>query len=260
MALQTNLNNKDKTTIALVLFAALIFVISWFLIKPTLSSIMTTEDKIEQAEITQKEYKNKIMYLTSAESLYENAVNDLNSSTVDFYDVMDSSEIDRMVTSYVLKSGLFSESLNINMPNGSVEERPYAYSKIANTQTSSVSDTSDNAAGETDTLLVPYDNARRKATSTSSSGVQSVGLSLSVTGTPAACQAFIDDICTKPAVRITGFTWEKLDLVAKYNEQTGSYDYVDSGKIRLRIDLNLYMADVADYQAAVTYAVAGEDV
>ena len=259
MALQTNLNDKDKKTIALVLFAALIFVIAWFLIRPTISSIMNTEDKIEQAELTQTEYRNKIMYLSSAESLYGKTVNDLNESTADFYEVMDSSEIDRMVTSYVLKSGLFAESLNISMPHGSVEEHPYAYSKITSNHTSSIADTSSGVAGGTDTLTTPYENARNNTTSTSSSGVQCVGLSLSVTGTPTTCQAFIDDICTKSAVRITGFSWEKLDPIERFNEKTGIYEYVDSGKIRLRIDLNLYMTDVADYQAAVTDAVAGAE-
>ena len=130
MALQTNLNEKDKKTIAVVLFAALIFAIVWFLIRPTVTSITTTSDKIEQAETTKTQYQNKIMYLSSSEALYEKAVTDLNESTADFYPVMDSSEIDRMVTSYVLNSGLFSESLSIKMPDGNVEERPYAYSKI----------------------------------------------------------------------------------------------------------------------------------
>ena len=84
MALQTNLNEKDKKTIAWVLFAALIFVIAWFLIRPTVSAIRTTDDKIEQAEITRTQYQNKIMYLTSAEALYGKAVTDLNDSTADF--------------------------------------------------------------------------------------------------------------------------------------------------------------------------------
>ena len=71
MALQTNLNKKDKITIAVVLFAALIFALIWFLIKPTVSSILTTSDKIEQAQLTQEQYKSKIMFLSSAETVYD---------------------------------------------------------------------------------------------------------------------------------------------------------------------------------------------
>ena len=247
MALQTNLNEKDKKTIAVVLFAALIFAIVWFLIRPTITSITTTSDKIEQAETTKTQYQNKIMYLSSSEALYEKAVTDLNESTADFYPVMDSSEIDRMVTSYVLQSGLFAESLNIKMPDGNVEERPYAYSKITSSHSTSSVTTNNNGA---ETLLAPYDSARNNTNSTSSSGVQCVGLSITMTGSQAACQAMIDDLCTKPAVRITGFSWEKLDPVERLNPTTGVYEYVDSGKVRLVLNVNLYMADFADYEVA----------
>ena len=256
MALQTNLNNKDKKTIAIVLFAALVFAIVWFLIRPTITTIANTEDKIEQAQLTQTQYQNKLLYLTSGEAIYAKAVTDLNESTADFYPVMDSSEIDKMVTSYVLQSGLFAESLKIKMPDGSVEERPYVYSKITNNTSSSAAATTSNDA---ETLMAPYDKARKQTTSTASSGVQCVELSLSMTGTKAACQAFIDDLCTKPSVRITGFTWEKLDMVERFNQTTGQYEYVDSGKVRLKITVNLYMADFVDYESAVADAVAGAE-
>ena len=243
MAIQTNLNNKDKKTIAIVLFAALVFAIAWFLIRPTVTSIMNTNEKIEEAELTQEEYRNKLIYLTSAEELYGKAVDDLNESTKDYYELMDSSEIDRMVTSYVLQTGLFAESLSIKMPDEAVEEKPYLYSTIAEENDSS---TVSSTAGA-DTLLTTYDNARRNASSTKSSGVQCAGISLTITGSKAACQALIDDLCTKPAVRITSFEWDKVDPVEQVDPVTGNVKLVDSGKVRLRIDVNLYMADVADY-------------
>ncbi len=244
MALQTNLNNKDKKTIALVLFAGLIFAIAWFLIRPTVTSIMNTNDRIEEAERTQEEYKNKLIYLTSAEELYGKAVDDLNETTKDYYEIMDSSEIDRMVTSYVLQTGLFAESLSIRMPGDAVDERPYLYSVISDSDDSF---TSDGSAAGADTLLSTYSNARIRATSTQSSGVQCAGISLTITGSKAACQALIDDLCTKPAVRITSFEWDKVDPVEQVDPVTGNVKLVDSGKVRLRIDVNLYMADVADY-------------
>ncbi len=264
MALQTNLSKKDKMTIAIVLFVALVFVVAWFLIRPSISSITTTEEKIKQAEQTQQLYKQKIISLSSGEAVYEKSVNDLNDSTVEFYQVMDSSEIDKMVTSYVLKSGLFSENLVINILDGSVKESPYTYSSLANTKpannssSDSSSDSSKNtntptpASGkntntQVDSLITPYNKARDNATNTSFSGVQCVKLTLVVTGSQATCQAFIDDICTKPAVRITGFEWQKVDLKEKINEETGEIEYVNSGIVRLKLDLNLYMADIADY-------------
>lgn len=258
MALQTNLSKKDKITIAVLLYAAVIFMIIWFLIKPAISSILTTNDNIRQAELKQSLYRNKIILLTSSEAIYNKSVDDLNTSTEDFYNTMDSSEIDRMVTSYVLKSGLFAENLTINMPAGSVKESPYVYSTESNKHTDysdADTDTADISSTDLDnveSLIIPYSNARSKANSTESSGVQCVALTLVVTGPRSVCQAFIDDICTKPAVRVTGFEWSKVDPIEYFDEATGRYEKKESGDVRLRISFNLYMADVADYSTAVT--------
>ena len=255
MALQTNLSKKDKMTIAILLFSAVVFMIIWFLIKPTITSIITTTDKIEQAEITQTQYKNKIIYLSSAEAIYGKTVEELNESTADYYEIMDSSEIDKKVTSYVLKAGLFSESLTINMPSDSVEESPYTYSDDANTTKSSSESSSKTSTGA-DTLLTPYSNARNNCSSTKSSGVKCVSLTLVVTGSRSKCQAFIDDICTKPAIRVTGFDWGKLEAIEVYNEETRRVELVTPTDVRLRININLYMADVADYSTAVAEPAA----
>lgn len=266
MAMQTNLSKKDKMTIAIVLFAALVFVSIWYLIRPNITSIMTISDKIEQAELTQNQYNNKLINLSSGEAIYEKTVSDFKESTAYLYPLMDSSEIDRMVTSYVLKSNLFSENLSIRMPTDSVEEKPYRYSSIKVRTDNSVvetpidtslsenetedvtSDTSSEAKTTTvDSLLTPYENTRYNCSSTKSSGVRCVSLTLVVTGTRKACQAMIDDLCTKDALRITGFEWSEVDYIEKVNPETGAVELVDSGKVRLKISINLYMADIADY-------------
>ena len=268
MALQTNLSKKDKATIAILLFAAVIFMMIWFLIRPAITTIRNTDEQIVQAELKQTKNKNKIMLLSSSDVLYEKTVKDFNSSTAVFYEIMDSSEIDRMVTSYVLKSGLFAEDLVINMPSGPVKESPYVYSSLndknkkstavaVNTSTASpTSATSSSTSTTVEGLTVPYDTAKNKCISTESSGIQCVGLKLVCTGTQSVCQAFIDDICTKPAIRVTGFTWSTVEQVEVYNEETGRYDYKDSGKVRLTITFNLYMTEITDYSTVTSEPAA----
>ena len=168
--------------------------------------------------------------------------------------MMDSSEIDRMVTSYVLNSGLFAENLSIAMPTEPVKEVPYSYSSLANSSSNRTSSTDSSTTSDSssstnvDSLMTPYTNAMDSANTTEASGVQCVGLRLVVTGSQSTCQAFIDDICTKPAVRITGFEWGNTTLIEKVDEETGIVTLVDSGKVRLTITLNLYMADFEDYE------------
>ena len=250
MALQTNLSKKDKMTIAILLFAAAVFMFIWFMIRPCISSIFTLNDKIEQAKITQDHNKEKIVYLSSGGVLYDKAVNDLNDSTKDYYEKMDSSEIDKMVTSYVLKSGLFAEDLIIRMPADSVNESPYIYSSVSggNSDSSYVSSDTDSLDSDSaDNLLNPYINSRNSSTSTKFSGVQCVGITLVVTGSRSTCQAFIDDICKKQSIRITGFKWEKVDYIEVFNQETGKLELHDPGVVRLQISINLYMAEIEDY-------------
>lgn len=252
MALQTNLSKKDKITIAILLFAAAVFMFIWFLIRPTISSIFTLNDKIEQAKITQDHNKEKIIYLSSGGAIYEKAVNDLNDSTKDYYEKMDSSEIDKMVTSYILKSGLFAEDLIIRMPVDSVDESPYSYSSLSKEKTTSSDSSQETAATDTDSadnLLNPYNNSRNNSTSTKFSGVQCVGITLVVTGSRSTCQAFIDDISKKQAVRITSFKWDKVDPIEFYNQETKQIELQDPGIERLQISMNLYMAEFEDYGA-----------
>ena len=253
MALQTNLNKKDKITIAVVLFAGIVFAIGWLLIRPAIMSVVALNDKIEQAELKKEDYQKKIMNLRSGEALYDKSVSDLEATTSDYYEIMDSAEIDRMVTSYVLRSGLFAENLTIDMPSGPVNEDPYVHSALAEEKPSSSTstDSSDKNAGN-DSLFIPYDKARSDVKTTQSSGVERVSLTLVVTGTRADCQAFIDDISSKPAVRVSGFEWDNnIKPVEKKNEITGEVEYVKPNTVRVRINIYLYMVDVADYRAVV---------
>lgn len=276
---ETNLNKKDKMTIAIVLFVGVMFCFCWYFIKPTVTEIRSLSDDIEQATLLQTQYRNKIINLSSAETIFDKVNDDLVDSTSDFYEVMTSSAIDRMATSYVLSFGLFPEDLVINIPSGAVEEIPYAYSEAAVVQANITAPTptpipvpttasigssaaTPNATGATgnttvlvDSLLTPYNAAMANATSTASSGVRYADLTLVMTGDEAACQALLDDLCTKPSVRITGFEWLFVDSVEVFNEETETIERVAPDYTRLSVSLRLYMADVADYGALVSEAI-----
>lgn len=278
---ETNLSAKDKITIAVVLFAGLMFVFVWYAIKPAVTSISSLNEDIEQASITQAQYKGKIMNLASAEAIFDSVTTDLYASTDDFYEVMTSSEIDRMMTSYVLSFGLFPEDLIITMPEGTIYEIPYNFSELGMTRltprradptpTPVEVDTSLSASDDTDetesnpantanssnveSLMVPYSQARDEAGSTEYSGVCAADVTLVISGDEWVCQALIDDLCTNPSVRITGFNWLEEVMVTQVDEESGTSTLVESGMVRLQVDLRLYMTDVTDYDEAVSAAV-----
>lgn len=277
--LETNLSNKDKITIAVVLFIGAVFAFSWYAIRPTVMSIRSLSDDIEQARIEEAQSRGKVMSLTSAEAVFDRVTTDLSDSTDDYYDVMSSSQLDRMATNYVLSFGLFPEDLYISVPGIPVEEIAYVHSQAALDQATitpaptpepdpvvsmpslgnatSNTDGTNNQAESTqvESLFVPYNQARDAATSTGNSGVYAADLTLVMTGPESACQALIDDLCSKHAIRITGFTWMDVDPVEQTNEETGEVQLVQPDYVRLQVNVRLYMADVADYASLVSDAV-----
>ncbi|MCR5616590.1 MAG: hypothetical protein K6F45_10545 [Saccharofermentans sp.] len=281
---ETNLNQKDKATIVGLLAFVGVFMFVWFGIRPAINDIKSLNDDIDHAQTIEAQYRNKIINLASAEAIYDRSVTDLNESTEEFYEKMPSSSIDRMMTSYVLGFGLYPEDLYITMPSGPVEETPYIYSQAMERQVSAIvesvaptptptvvstglsgssasseessSDTNSFAADtQVDSLLTPYTDAMNSAISTQSSGIEAVDITMVMTGSPEVCQALIDDLCTKPSVRLTGFIWSKLEQIEQFNEETGETVLVDSDMVRLQVDLRLYMADITDYEASVAEAV-----
>ncbi len=268
MAFETNLSAKDKKTIAAVLSAGAVFAFGWFAIRPVIIDIGSTTDDILQAQALQNQYKSKIMSLTPAEAVFEEAVDELYDSTADYYPMMRSSEIDRMMTSYMIDFGLYPEDLYITMPTSPVVEVPYIYSDVEATSaraatptpsptpkpTSSGSGSSAVTQVQVEGLNVPYDRARASAVSTASSSVYCVELTYVVVGSPEACQALIDDLSVKPSIRLTGFEWSELDQV-EVELEDGTTEMVDNENVRLRVEFNLYMVDIADYEAMVSDAV-----
>lgn len=274
--IETNLSNKDKVTIAVVLFVGIVFVFCWYAIRPTIMSIRSLSDDIEQARIVEAQSRGKVMNLTSAEAVFGRVTSDLGDSTDDYYDVMTSSQLDRMATNYVLSFGLFPEDLYISMQGTPVDETPYLYSQAALDQANmtpaptpepdpvlttptpgAAVDGTDNQAESTqvESLFVPYNQARDVATATQNSGVYAADLTLVMTGSESACQALIDDLCSKHSLRITGFSWLPVDPAERANEESGTVELVQPDYVRLQVNVRLYMADVADYASLVSDAV-----
>jgi len=278
MKFETNLSAKDKKTIAGILGAAAVFAFCWYTIRPTITDIGSISEDIVQAQLVKDQYRGKIMNLSSAESIYGKVVSDLNESTSEFYPIMRSSDIDRMMTSYILGFGLNPEDFYITMPDGPVVEAPYIYANIPEraarttpspTPTPAATSGSSGSSGSSrsgssnstpkvdpvESLTVPYNRARDNATSTAYSGVECAEITYVVVGTPEACQDLIDDLAAKPSIRLTGYEWSEMDKVPVENEEDGTIDYVESDLVRLRVDFNLYMADITDYDALVSEAV-----
>ena len=262
MKLETNLRPQDKRTIGIVIFVAIVALFCWYLVRPAWIKLGDLDDKIKQEEERKQEYRMKTINLASAEVLYDKAVTDITSSTTDFYDVMDNSEIEKMGTKYILRFGLTPVNFTIDLRDGSyVAETPYQYSDIkapTTTKTKTTSSTSTtttptptgtattkkktSSALDVQSLQVYYNEAVSGVKNTTPSEVQCARITIVIQGPKNKCQSLIDDITKNPSIRVRGFSWSDVSPVYSVDTE-GNKILMNGGYSELKLDLNFYMCD-----------------
>ena len=263
--MEATLTPRDKKLLYMLGFIVILFVLGWVLMRPIIKSIMETDEDIVSAQALKQQNENKVMGLTSAQILMDTFEEDLEEAIGEYYAPMDSSEIDKMFTMYVLGFGLRAKDLLIAMPISALEEMPYKHSEIgkvlAARESSSSSSSSDTASEETDTdsssegisaddLMVNfvktplevYSEKQMMVKDTTASGVRAADVTIVLTGTADRAQKLLDDILVKPSVRVTGFAWDEMPPVVRTLED-GTVLVSDSREKQLTVRLRLYMYD-----------------
>ena len=255
-------------------FIVIAFVFGWILIRPIVKSINKTTESITSAQALKQQNENKVMGLTGAQILVEKFNDELSETTEEYYAPMDSSEIDKMFTMYVLEFGLSAKDLLITMPTEMLEEVPYKYSEariaydkqeesssssmdsdeeeiselsstLAGKEESSSSDASDSIEAfmsYTKTALEAFSEKNMTVKDTIASGISAADVTIVLTGNEFRSQKLLDDILVKPSMRVTGFAWDDLPPVV-HTYEDGSVEVMDTGEKMLTIRLKLYMYD-----------------
>ena len=268
--MEATLTARDKKLLYMLGFIVIAFVFGWLLMRPVIKSIAKTDEAITSAQMLKQQNENKSMQLLSAKILMESFEEDLAEATEEYYEPMDSSEIDKMFTMYVLGFGLRAKDLIISMPTSALDETPYKYSEIgkrvqerekSSSSASSDSDSSSLAADSsgsssdgisaddmslmvsfTQNPLDAYSEKKMMVKDTMSSGIRCAEVTIILTGSREKTQKFLDDILMKPSMRVTGFAWEDRPPIL-YTFEDGSVTVADSMDKQLTVYVNLYMYD-----------------
>jgi hypothetical protein len=137
------LTERDKKLLYILVFVIIIFIFGWCLIRPLYKHTVEDQENIEIAASLKASNQTKVMNVGAATALTGKFREELAESYEIYYDYMDSSEIDKLVTSYILRKGLLARDLTITMPSGYISESPYAYSDIRVVSSSSSISTSE---------------------------------------------------------------------------------------------------------------------
>ncbi|MBR1470071.1 MAG: hypothetical protein IJ600_00350 [Lachnospiraceae bacterium] len=248
--METTFTERDKKLLYILGFIVIFFIFGWIIIRPMIKTINKTEENITAATELKTENEAKVMGLTSAQTLLDKFEADLEASTEEYYGIMDSSEIDKLFTMYVLESGLRAKDLIITMPVESLDESPYKWSEAA-ARVKTVSEEDDeeeeildaaSALAYTKTPLEIYTDAHAGEKYTTAAGIYCAKVTIVMTGSQLRGQKLLDDILTRPSLRVTGYAWDELAPTVRALED-GTVTVTESNEKQLTIRLNLYMYD-----------------
>lgn len=132
--MKTNMTERDKRLLVGMLLFVIIVAVGYWGILPQYKRYKKLETKIEQEEEEQKLNKMKIANLAMIDMQAEEYEQKIAEKKDEFYQVMKSSEVDKMMTEMASNRGLDIYELSFSMPSSPTERMAYQYSDLYNRQ------------------------------------------------------------------------------------------------------------------------------
>ncbi len=159
--MKTNMTERDKKLLVGMFIGVIIVAIGYWGILPQIKRYNALEEKIEKEEEERKINKMKIMNLSMIEIQAEEYEQKIVEKKDEFYQIMKSSEVDRMMTELATGSNLDIYELNFTMPTSPSERMAYQNSALYQWQLQAKSD---------------YENSSSLSSSDSSDPTNDLGL------------------------------------------------------------------------------------
>ena len=132
--MKTNMTERDKRLLVGMLLFVIIVAVGYWGILPQYKRYKKLETKIEQEEEEQKLNKMKIANLAMIEMQAEEYEQKIAEKKDEFYQVMKSSEVDKMMTELASNRGLDIYELSFSMPGSPTARMAYQYSDLYDRQ------------------------------------------------------------------------------------------------------------------------------
>lgn len=206
----TQMTQRDKKLLYIVVLIAVVFLVAYFVLIPLNKKNIQLEEELDSLRTSKAETEMRIASLPSLRKNLEQTSERYDELSDGFYPMMESQEIDRVMTSLALDFGLFTERLAISIPSGYSSVEPYVNSALAEEWKHSE----------------PLD------------GFYSVNLSFDLIGSPERLQSFLDYLGQQKTIRVVSAAW-------LYREADASRDYVINMGVdtasTLNLELDFYM-------------------
>ena len=128
--MKTNMNERDKKLLVGMLIGVIIVAVGYWGIRPQLKQYFALAEKIEKEEDTQKLNKQKLLNVGSIAAQADSYEQRIAERKDEFYPMMSSSEVDRMMTQMALGHNLNIYDLSFNMPSSPTGRLAYQNSSL----------------------------------------------------------------------------------------------------------------------------------
>ena len=247
--MKIELTERDKKLLTFMGVFVIVALIGYYLVLPQLKKAGEYQDQIEEQEIIKSVNETKIMQLPVVEVNNEELEKLIIGAKDNYYPMMDSEQIDRLVTNTVIeKYGLVSFDLNIGEKSLTALS-PYMYSQKALTGESGARERALNAAApiiSEDGMIMFADvmeegssgNADAGYTSSEATGIYMVPIQMRLSGNKDNITRLLDDLAlSEKKLRLVDYTTNVEQIVIPHEDGTQEIYYTDS----LNISVELYM-------------------
>lgn len=209
------ITERDKKLLIVLAIVLLVGGVGIGILMPLVEKTQELSVQITDAEIEKQEKELKVVTLPTLQKREEAALTELQELKNEFYDIMRSVEIDRLMTGMAVSSGAEVKDMDIVMP------KEDAYAQLVNYADMLSGDKSENTGDNDDTVF---------------SGVYKAQVKMNMMGSRENMQRMLDAcIRQEPKMRVASFSWQK-------NSREGSSEYT------LNMTVEIYMCqDVQEY-------------
>lgn len=207
--MKLTITEHDKKLLYFLAIFVIVVGFGGLVIRPLVVANLQISKKLEQAQEEKSNLEQKVGLSTSSKKVYDSLSKDLKKSVSDFYPMMKSEEVDKMITDLLLDYGVFSRDLDIQMGTEEVQIKPYGKENV-----------------EEDEI---------------STGIYAAAVSLTATGKRNTLQKVIDTLGRDyPAIRVTSYNWSSELQTVNSDNTTGALKLEHTSVLTLNLEIYMY--------------------
>jgi len=241
MKLEMKMTERDKKLLIFLSMFVVVVGIGYWVLLPIVKNIKETEQQIEDARFEKQENDIKISMLPMLESETEDLEKEIVTARADFYPMMTSDEVDKMLTGIALDYNLNAFDLDILMPDEESSLDAYQYAVDGEDSVEEDYESNDGSIDLLEDTEVSEDtfdsDSAEFEEDNSMTGIYCVKVSMRVGGDEAMLQKFIDDYSkSDKKILLTSYSWESV-ANSCYSEDMEEYDLIYEKSLNISFEL-----------------------